>query len=262
MIVSRYSNCRAAEVMEMPRSCSIVIQSETVARRPALPWTAPAMPIAFAWRASASVSVDLPESGWEMTAKVRRRAASFRTSAGVCGPEFTAPVYERRRGRLPFSGRGRCQRLRVCDAEAGSPPGARRRTLVAMSSKRRRQAPEEQTRIARDPERGAKRRRLLPLLIAALVAAPLLWFSIAFSVSFAQIAVYASQLGASTGTIVGMVVLSLGGFLALVAALTCLVVGWRRDEIRWRWRWAIAAMACAAAMPIAGLVSGVLFPPV
>ena len=93
---SSYSNWRAADVIEMPRSCSIVIQSETVERRPAFPWTAPAVPIARAWRASASVSVDLPESGWEMTAKVRLRFACARTSAGLIveeeGPEFTAPV--------------------------------------------------------------------------------------------------------------------------------------------------------------------------
>src|SRR5699024_2287127 len=36
--------------------------------------------IAAACSASASVSVDLPASGWEMTAKVRRRAASSATS--------------------------------------------------------------------------------------------------------------------------------------------------------------------------------------
>ena len=62
----------------MPRAFSISIQSDTVARRPALPWTAPASVIARACSASASVSVDLPASGWLMTAKVRRRAASRR----------------------------------------------------------------------------------------------------------------------------------------------------------------------------------------
>src|SRR6476469_1411271 len=56
------------------------IQSETVARRPPLPWTAPAWPITRACRASASVSVDLPASGWLMTAKVRRRPAWRTTS--------------------------------------------------------------------------------------------------------------------------------------------------------------------------------------
>ena len=59
----------------MPRSFSICIQSETVSLRLALPLEAPAVPITLACRASASVSVDLPASGWEMTAKVRRRAA-------------------------------------------------------------------------------------------------------------------------------------------------------------------------------------------
>src|SRR6266567_9164561 len=66
--------------MEMPRSFSIAIQSEVTPRRPALPCTAPAVLIAAACSASASVSVDLPASGWLITAKVRRRAASSRTT--------------------------------------------------------------------------------------------------------------------------------------------------------------------------------------
>ena len=56
----------------MPRAFSIAIQSDTVARRSPLPWTAPASVIARACNASASVRVDLPASGWLMTAKVRR----------------------------------------------------------------------------------------------------------------------------------------------------------------------------------------------
>ena len=57
----------------MPRSFSIAIQSEVTPRRPALPCTAPAVLIAAACSASASVSVDLPASGWLITANVRRR---------------------------------------------------------------------------------------------------------------------------------------------------------------------------------------------
>ena len=57
----------------MPRACSISIQSDTSPRRPALPCTAPASAITRACSASASVSVDLPASGWLMTANVRRR---------------------------------------------------------------------------------------------------------------------------------------------------------------------------------------------
>src|ERR1700691_6123440 len=59
----------------------MVIQSEVTPRRPALPCTAPAVLIAAGCSASASVSVDLPASGWLITAKVRRRAASSRTTA-------------------------------------------------------------------------------------------------------------------------------------------------------------------------------------
>ena len=72
-------NCSADELMEMPRACSISIQSDTVERRPALPCTAPACPIARACSDRASVSVDLPASGWLMTANVRRRPASSDT---------------------------------------------------------------------------------------------------------------------------------------------------------------------------------------
>ena len=64
----------------MPRSCSISIQSEITPLRSPLPWTAPAEVIASVCSASASVSVDLPASGWEITANVRRRAASRLTS--------------------------------------------------------------------------------------------------------------------------------------------------------------------------------------
>ena len=60
----------------MPRSRSISIQSDTVPRRPALPCTAPASEITWACRARASVRVDLPASGWLMTANVRRERVS------------------------------------------------------------------------------------------------------------------------------------------------------------------------------------------
>lgn len=60
----------------MPRSFSMSIQSETVDLRPALPWTAPASEMTRACSAKASVKVDLPASGWAMTANVRRRCAS------------------------------------------------------------------------------------------------------------------------------------------------------------------------------------------
>src|SRR5258708_7556005 len=66
----------------MPLAFSISIQSDTVARRPALPWTAPASVMARACSASASVNVDLPASGWLMTAKVLRRPASAEIRPG------------------------------------------------------------------------------------------------------------------------------------------------------------------------------------
>src|ERR1700755_1586795 len=78
----RYGNCNAVDVIEMPLAFSISIQSDTVARRPALPCTAPASVMARACSASASVNVDLPAAGWLMTAKVRRRLASAEIRPG------------------------------------------------------------------------------------------------------------------------------------------------------------------------------------
>jgi hypothetical protein len=78
----RYGNCNTVDVIEMPLAFSISIQSDTVARRPALPWTAPALVMARACSASASVNVDLPASGWLMTAKVLRRPASAEIRPG------------------------------------------------------------------------------------------------------------------------------------------------------------------------------------
>src|SRR5215471_12399764 len=70
----------------MPRSRSMAIQSEVTPRRPALPCTAPAVLIADACSASASVRVDLPASGWLITAKVRRRPVSLRTASSRTAP--------------------------------------------------------------------------------------------------------------------------------------------------------------------------------
>src|SRR3979411_1064767 len=60
----------------MPRSRSIFIQSERVLGRSPLALTGPARLIAPPNSSSFSVSVVLPASGWEMIAKVRRRATS------------------------------------------------------------------------------------------------------------------------------------------------------------------------------------------
>ncbi len=75
----------------MPRSRSMSIQSDVTPRRPPLPCTAPAAEITSACRASASVSVDLPASGWEMTANVRRRRASPATARPAAPAGFAAP---------------------------------------------------------------------------------------------------------------------------------------------------------------------------
>ena len=60
----------------MPRSCSIFMKSDRVRRASPLARTCPACWIAPPNSSSFSVSVVLPASGWEMMAKVRRRAIS------------------------------------------------------------------------------------------------------------------------------------------------------------------------------------------
>ena len=64
------------EVTEMPRCFSNSIQSEVAWRLALRARTAPAIWMAPPNHNSFSVSVVLPASGWEMMAKVRRRAIS------------------------------------------------------------------------------------------------------------------------------------------------------------------------------------------
>src|SRR5690606_33885331 len=61
---------------EMPRSCSSFMKSERVRRASPLARTWPASWMAPPQSRNFSVSVVLPASGWEMIAKVRRRAMS------------------------------------------------------------------------------------------------------------------------------------------------------------------------------------------
>ena len=72
------------EVTEMPRSCSIFIQSDLARRASPRALTRPAAWIAPPSSSRCSVSVVLPASGWEMIAKVRRRRA--------CAAEAMSPL--------------------------------------------------------------------------------------------------------------------------------------------------------------------------
>ncbi|GII75787.1 hypothetical protein Sru01_07690 [Sphaerisporangium rufum] len=94
----------------MPRARSISIQSEVTPRRSPLPCTAPAWVIAEACSASASVIVDLPASGWLITANVRLRAASATTSLT---------------GRSPLPAGGRAGPLLRLRPPAGGPEAVR-----------------------------------------------------------------------------------------------------------------------------------------
>ncbi len=114
----------------MPRSRSIAIQSERVARRSRLALTWPARLMAPPNSSSFSVSVVLPASGWEMIAKVRRRSTS--AASGVCGIEsaaesglFMAP-HVAGKGRGSRGGKAAItdprERDRDCGAHAGRGP--------------------------------------------------------------------------------------------------------------------------------------------
>ncbi len=75
-MASPYSNVITALVTEMPRSCSIFIQSERARLASPRAFTWPAARIAPPSNSRCSVSVVLPASGCEMMANVRRRPAS------------------------------------------------------------------------------------------------------------------------------------------------------------------------------------------
>src|SRR5437763_9358008 len=100
-----------AELTEMPRSRSIVIQSERARRRSPRALTSPAMWIAPANSSSFSVRVVLPASGCEMMAKVRRRAVSA-AIWGVLMAQFYFDKEKEARGdgKDPPAARGRRDR--------------------------------------------------------------------------------------------------------------------------------------------------------
>jgi hypothetical protein len=80
-----YSNWRTLEVTEIPRSCSIFIQSLVAWRCERRAFTLPARWMAPPYRRSFSVSVVFPASGCEIMAKVRRRRTSS-DSPGISLP--------------------------------------------------------------------------------------------------------------------------------------------------------------------------------
>ena len=118
---------------------------------------------------------------------------------------------------------------------------------------------DEVTTVARDPGRSGRRLRILPLVLAALLSVQLLWLAIAFSLEVSQIAVYILQLGAGGWAQFGVGLMSVGGFICLVATLACLFIGWRRDTWTWRWSWAGATVLAAGLMPLLWLVTGVFW---
>src|SRR4051812_22485738 len=107
----------------MPRSRSIFIQSERVLRRSPLALTWPARLIAPPNSSSFSVSVVLPASGWEMIAKVLRRATSLASGdAGFDSVESAMSDMGRAFGRENARDQGD---FRGCGAQWSAPYGWR-----------------------------------------------------------------------------------------------------------------------------------------
>ena len=102
-------------MIEIPRSRSICIQSETADCRPRLAFTAPASWMAPPYRRSFSVSVVFPASGWLMMAKVlrfsisafSRKTSSSMTSARVAQAADDVPSRSTPATPPHFSGAGR-----------------------------------------------------------------------------------------------------------------------------------------------------------
>src|SRR5215475_14100201 len=102
---SRYGNCITDDVTEIPRCFSSSIQSDVTWRDALRARTSPAIWIAPPNQSSFSVNVVLPASGWEMMAKVRRRAISVSidttrlSKRRVCvgytawGADYTGPLH-------------------------------------------------------------------------------------------------------------------------------------------------------------------------
>src|SRR6476646_4152552 len=84
----------AEAVIEMPRSCSIPIQSEAAVFPPLRPRTIPAVRINPEYKSSFSVRVVFPASGWLMMANVRRFAVAVASSfcsdeaVRICGAAY------------------------------------------------------------------------------------------------------------------------------------------------------------------------------
>ncbi|GAA4285090.1 hypothetical protein GCM10022261_26210 [Brevibacterium daeguense] len=115
---------------------------------------------------------------------------------------------------------------------------------------------EEYSRAAGDPKRADRWLRRLPLILAALAALPLLWLSIEFSLLIGQIGFYVVALGTDTGTVIGLVLMAIAGFVGLVGTLVCLWIGFRRSGWRWRIGSALATVGCAGLLPLSWVLFG------
>lgn len=99
---SAYGNCMTEVVTEMPRSCSMLIQSDVAWRSDFRAFTVPANFMALPNNNSFSVIVVLPASGCEIIAKVR---LSWCCKARIQS-EFVHPVEVKWSGRREYTGLG------------------------------------------------------------------------------------------------------------------------------------------------------------
>ncbi|WP_349828755.1 hypothetical protein [Brevibacterium litoralis] len=128
--------------------------------------------------------------------------------------------------------------------EAGSDRSPRRR---AGASAARETA--EYTRVARDPGTRERWIRRIPVFVVAVLAVPLLWLSVTFSLEVGSIGYYVFALDGDAGTKIGVVVLTALGFVGLVGTLVFLWLAFVRARTRWPWVTTLLALLCAGALP-------------
>jgi len=116
---------------------------------------------------------------------------------------------------------------------------------------------QDYTRSARDPDAGRRRWLIAMPIIAIVLAIPLLFLSVRFSLVAVQFLQMLNQISAPNGAWKpALIILTGSGWIALAAAVVCALIVFWRHTVRWRLWWSVAIVLIAAANPIAWAVLG------
>ena len=96
---------------------------------------------------------------------------------------------------------------------------------------------------------------LLPVL-SGIICVPLVFLSIRFSLFTGQIAFYMVGIGTQARDLIGVSIVTLAGFLALIGVFICLFMAYRRHTWQWRLGFSIGAISCAGALPLSWVIFG------